>query len=90
MPLGQEACNVCICRGRAQLRLAHQFVKPSREKAVYAYPEGLSSISLSAGSTGLITFSSPRMVCEQVMQNSVFLNSAFSWWAELSPALGAG
>lgn len=31
IPLGQDACNVCICHGRAQLGFVHQFVKPSRK-----------------------------------------------------------
>lgn len=82
--LGQETCKVCICHGRAQLGFSIE------EKAVYAHLEGLWSVSLSTGSTGLITFSSPYMVCEPAMQNSVFPNSAFSWRAELSPAPEVG
>lgn len=90
MSLEQDTCNVCICRGRAQLLLSHQFVKPSRKKQVLLIPEGFWHVFLSAGSPGLITFSSSRTVCEQALQNSLFLNFAFGGWAELSPAPEAG
>ena len=86
--LGQETCHTFSWKD--SFGACPPVCETIEEKTVYAPPEGLWSVSLSAGSTGSITFSSPRMVHEQVMQNSVFPNSAFGWWAELSSAPEAG